>query len=78
VGGVRVTTNASEAADDRSPFTALTVTEKVPYTVAVSVHANVAVAQVSMTVPFCFMVATYELAFNAAFHDTEALFDVPT
>ena len=73
-----MTTNASEAADDRSPLTALTVTEKVPYTVAVTVHVSVAVVHVSMTVPFCFMVATYEVAFNAAFHDTEALFDVPT
>jgi hypothetical protein len=77
-GCVNVTDATSEAADDRSPLTALTVTEKVPYAVAVSVHVNVDVVHESITALFCFIVATYDAAFADAFHDTKAVFDVPT
>ena len=75
---MRITDVDPEAADETSSFLASTPIAKEPYELAVTEQVSVDVVHESMTVPFCFKVTTYEVAFNAAFHDTDAVFDVPT
>ena len=73
-----VTVENPDAGDAMSPFLANTHTTNVPYASPVTVHVRACVVQVSISVPFCFRVTTYEVAFAEAFYETATRLVVPT